>query len=263
MKQLLLAKGLWSLVEGSAVLADDATTTAQALYRSRLQKAFSTIVLAIDSARLYLIASREEPKQAWDALRKHFERDTREQTIFKEEIFSFLSMKEGTPVEKDLKLMKDITDKLEAIGAPISEEDQVVTLLRSLPRSLSRNITEMRRVEDSPKLRFKMKDMRELDYYVGVCIVQDVKSKQVFLHQGHYVQNILEKFGQTEAKPMSTPADFNVKLQKEDGFSRPVDVTSYQSIVGSLIMLQSQLVQTSLKQWELCRSSVPVPHKVI
>ena len=33
--------------------------------------------------------------------------------------------------------MKDITDKLAAIGAPISEEDQVVTLLGSLPRSFA------------------------------------------------------------------------------------------------------------------------------
>ena len=80
-----------------------------------------------------------------------------------------------------------------------------------------------------------MRDMGELHYYVGVCIAQDVKNKQVFLHQGHYVEKILEKFGQTEAKPVSTPADLNVKLQKEDGFSRPVDVTSYQSIVGSLL----------------------------
>ena len=54
MKHLLLAKGLRGLVEGSEVLEDDATTTAQALYRSRLQKAFSTILLAIDSAQLYL-----------------------------------------------------------------------------------------------------------------------------------------------------------------------------------------------------------------
>ena len=57
----------------------------------------------------------------------------------------------------------------------------------------------------------------------------------VFLHQGHFVEKMLEKFGQTEAKPVSTPANLNVKLQKEDGFSRPVDVTSYQSIVGSLL----------------------------
>ena len=100
---------------------------------------------------------------------------------------------------------------------------------------LARNITQMRSVKDSLKLQFKMKDMGELHYYVGVCIVQDVKNKQVFLHQGHYVEKMVEKFAQTEAKPVSTPADLNVKLQKEDGFSKPVDVTSYQSIVGSLL----------------------------
>ena len=34
---------------------------------------------------------------------------------------------------------------------------------------------------------------------------------------------------------MSTPADLNVKPQKEDGVSRPVDTVTYQSIVGSLL----------------------------
>ena len=46
---------------------------------------------------------------------------------------------------------------------------------------------------------------------------------------------MLGKFGQTEAKPVFTPADLNVKLQKECGFSRPLDVTSHESIVGSLL----------------------------
>ena len=45
-------------------------------------------------------------------------------------------MKEGTSVDKHLKYMKDITAKLAVIGAPISEEDQVVTLLGSLPKVL-------------------------------------------------------------------------------------------------------------------------------
>ena len=38
----------------------------------------------------------------------------------------------------------------------------------------------------------------------------------------------MKKFGQTEAKPVSTPADLNVKLQKEDGVSRLVDAILYQ-----------------------------------
>ena len=46
---------------------------------------------------------------------------------------------------------------------------------------------------------------------------------------------MLEKYGKTEAKPVSTPADLNVKLQKEDGFSRPVDAISHQWMVGSLL----------------------------
>ena len=50
-------------------------------------------------------------------------------------------MKEGISVEQHLKHMKDITDTLAAIGVPISEEDQVVTLLGSLPRSFATLVT--------------------------------------------------------------------------------------------------------------------------
>ena len=75
--------------------------------------------------------------------------------------------------------------------------------------------------------------MGQLHYYVGVCIVQDKENKQVFLHQGQYIEKILKKFGQREAKPVSTPADLNVKLQKEDDVSRPVDVISYQSAIAT------------------------------
>ena len=45
--------------------------------------------------------------------------------------------------------MKDIADKLAAIGAPISEEDQIVTLLESLPASYATLVITLEdRVED-------------------------------------------------------------------------------------------------------------------
>ena len=100
---------------------------------------------------------------------------------------------------------------------------------------LAQNILEMQTLKDSLKLQFKMKDMGELHYYVGVSIVQDKEGKQVYLHQGQYIEKMLKKFGQTEAKAVSTPADFNVKLKKEDSVSRPVNTISYQSIVGKLL----------------------------
>ena len=52
-----------------------------------------------------------------------------------------MEMKEDTSVEEHIKNMKELTDRLAAINAPIAEEDQVVTLLGSLPSSYSTLVT--------------------------------------------------------------------------------------------------------------------------
>ena len=57
-------------------------------------------------------------------------------------------------MEAHLKQMKEITDRLAAIGAPISEEDQVVTLLGSLPPSYSNLVTALESRIDSVKLSY-------------------------------------------------------------------------------------------------------------
>ena len=44
-----------------------------------------------------------------------------------------MEMKDGTSMEVRIKNMKELTDRLAAICAPIAKEDQVVTLLGSLP----------------------------------------------------------------------------------------------------------------------------------
>jgi hypothetical protein len=57
MKHLLLAKGLWGFVDSSEELAGSALGETVAQFHSKAQKAFSTIVLAIKSAQLYLVSS--------------------------------------------------------------------------------------------------------------------------------------------------------------------------------------------------------------
>ena len=58
-------------------------------------------------------------------------------------------MKEGTSIQVHLKDRKEITDKLAAIGALISEEDQVMTLLGSLLCSYATLVTALEaRVDD-------------------------------------------------------------------------------------------------------------------
>uniref|UniRef100_A0A1X7U1E6 CCHC-type domain-containing protein n=1 Tax=Amphimedon queenslandica TaxID=400682 RepID=A0A1X7U1E6_AMPQE len=54
-----------------------------------------------------------------------------------------MEMKEGTSMEEHIKRMKELTDRLAALNAPITEEDQVVTLLESLPSSYSNLVTAL------------------------------------------------------------------------------------------------------------------------
>ena len=57
----------------------------------------------------------------------------------------------------------------------------------------------------------------------------------IVLHQKQYITSLLERFGLTEAKTVSTPSDVNVQLVKDDGVSKDVDSVKYQSMVGSLL----------------------------
>ena len=54
-----------------------------------------------------------------------------------------MEMKDGTSMETHIKNIKELTDRLAAINAPIAEEDQVVTLLGSLPPSYSTLVTAL------------------------------------------------------------------------------------------------------------------------
>ena len=76
MRHLLLAIELWGYVDGIAVFAEDATSQVRGEFQRQAQKAFSTMVMSISTSQLYLITSREQLKDAWDALKNHYERDT-------------------------------------------------------------------------------------------------------------------------------------------------------------------------------------------
>jgi len=52
-------------------------------------------------------------------------------------------MGENASIEQHIRYIKELTDKLAAVNSSISEEDQVVTLLRSLPSSYSTLVTAL------------------------------------------------------------------------------------------------------------------------
>ena len=154
MEHLLKAKGLWGMVMETDVLATGANAAAQAEFQRRKEKAFSVLVLNVSTPQLYLITSCQTPKEAWDTLRGHFERDTLANKLFLKKKYFRCEMKEGESLTEHLKRMKELTDKLGAIGAIIEEEDQIVTLLGSLPSSYATIVTALETKMDNLTLQF-------------------------------------------------------------------------------------------------------------
>ena len=70
MHHLLLAKGL---IDGSDVLAPNAGDTVQIEFKQKAQRAFSTIIMAVSTTKLYLVTTCKEPKEVLDKLCDHFE----------------------------------------------------------------------------------------------------------------------------------------------------------------------------------------------
>ncbi|CAI7733179.1 unnamed protein product, partial [Closterium sp. NIES-54] len=83
--------------------------------------------------------------------------------------------------------------------------------------------------------RFRMKDLGEAKYYLGVQIERDESG--ILIHQERYILNMLESFGLSEANPVRTPlpTGFDVHAHAEEPLLRDELVQLYQSIVGSLI----------------------------
>ena len=79
-----------------------------------------------------------------------------------------------------------------------------------------------------------MKDLGLLHYFLGLEIWQH--SDGLFLSQGKYAREILEKFNMQGCKPIDTPLPGGQR--KEDATSAEVvDATIYRQLVGSLMYL--------------------------
>ena len=85
--------------------------------------------------------------------------------------------------------------------------------------------------------RFKAKDMGELHHFLGMKIIQNQNTGEVWIGQPVYTQDVLEKFHMIDANPVSTPLDVSSKLMHASDDSDTVDVQLYQSAVGSLLYL--------------------------
>lgn len=84
------------------------------------------------------------------------------------------------------------------------------------------------------KKRFEMNSLGEMTMFLGLQVRQDLVG--ILLHQGKYVEEMLEKFGFKDSKITLTPLAER-PLLSPDPEREPVDQTDYRSMIGSLMYL--------------------------
>jgi hypothetical protein len=82
--------------------------------------------------------------------------------------------------------------------------------------------------------KFEMSMMGELKYFLGFQVKQ--LQDGTFISQTKYIQDILNKFGMKDAKPIKTPLGTNGHLDLDTG-GKSVDQKVYRSMIGSLLYL--------------------------
>jgi hypothetical protein len=84
--------------------------------------------------------------------------------------------------------------------------------------------------------KFEMKNLGMMHYFLGLELWQ--RTDEIFLSQGKYIIEILNKFGMLNWKPVATLMVTNLKkLSVSSSDSYGIDLTLYRQLVGSLMYL--------------------------
>ncbi|WRX14580.1 Reverse transcriptase [Theobroma cacao] len=83
--------------------------------------------------------------------------------------------------------------------------------------------------------KFKLKDLGSLKYFLGLKVARS--DARIIVCQRKYTLDLLHDYRLLDAKPVSTPIDYNHKLVKNDGNLVLTDCTQYRQLVGKLIYL--------------------------
>jgi len=82
--------------------------------------------------------------------------------------------------------------------------------------------------------RFKMKDLGEVEYALGMQFERSEDLGTTKIHQGQYIRTKLEELGLADCRPVSTPGDGLIQSH-EEGDVQMEDPEEYRKSIGSLM----------------------------
>ena len=166
LQMILEDKDLWDIVKGVEVepSVEDSTETQRKQFQRRERKALATICLSLKDEQLSIVRSAKTAKEAWSKLEDHYEVKSLANKLFLRKKYFSATMGIDGSMTEHINKMKALASQLEALGASITEDDQVATLLCSLPESYSNLITALESRADDLTLEFVVARLLHEDY---------------------------------------------------------------------------------------------------
>ena len=82
----------------------------------------------------------------------------------------------------------------------------------------------MSRIKDALNMKFQVKDLEEMKYFLGMEVARSVKG--IYISQRKYIMDLLKETGMLGCKPSNTPIRAD-KLSDEGDLGKAVDKGRY------------------------------------
>jgi len=99
-----------------------------------------------------------------------------------------------------------------------------------------KDINWILRFKEDIKKKFKIKDLGELSWCLGMEITRDRKKRTLQISQREYTLDILEQFGMKDCNPVGVPLEYGHTTANTAKIPL-TDIKPYQRLVGSLMYL--------------------------
>ena len=171
-KMLLVDRDLWDIVSGVEFRPMDSVSGSDfggIAWDKRERKAMATICLNVSDLQLPHVRKCSHAKEAWDKLALIHQGRGLANVLFLRRRFFSVSMSEGQNMQQHINDVMTMVEKLEAVGASVTEKDIIMTLLCSLPDSYASLIISLESLDDSKLTQ---------EYVVGRLLQEELRRSQ-------------------------------------------------------------------------------------
>lgn len=97
----------------------------------------------------------------------------------------------------------------------------------------SNDLVDMQHIKNCLMSEFKMKDLKNINFFLGMKINYDVDKGIVELSQQQYLQSVLKRFRMEDCKDIATPMEYGLKLESNEDLQ--LTDKPYRELIGCLM----------------------------